>query len=87
MHLSHVELLDLPHACRAVIQQAREEDANHPRTVGECRSAEQGIDARVERVLFGTRQDTDAAPLDQQIVVARSQLDMPGLDRLTVDRP
>jgi hypothetical protein len=71
-------------ARRAIIEQAAEQDGNHPRAISPGDAAEQGVNGRTMAVFARTCGQPDALVVQQQVAVRRRQVNAGFTYALTV---
>src|SRR6185369_4127964 len=77
--------LDLEHPGGAVVLGAGENHAGDTLAIGASGRAEERIDRGPAAVLARPRGKTNDAGLEQEMMVGRSDVDLPGTDRFTVE--
>src|SRR5204863_4792219 len=78
-------LLDKPQACRAVVQEPRQDDPDDAGAVRASRAAEQWIDRGPVTVLAWPARHAHIAVLDEHVMVGGRDVDLPPLDGLAVE--
>src|SRR5205807_9791060 len=78
--------LDRDESAHAVVARARQHDPDDARAVPSRRADEQRVDGRAGMVLPWAAAEPQTSVLDEEMLVARSEPDRSGLQRVTVAR-
>jgi hypothetical protein len=73
-------------ACRSISQHSGENDSHHMGAVGRRRRPKQWVNRGAGAILLGSPGQADAVLLHEQMLIGRSDINFPCLDRCSVKR-